>query len=223
MAQVILVTGGTLRVQSAGNAWLVPTGRALWLPAGEAQTITAPALSTVALQFAPEVTPELTADLPAQSLALAVSPLLRELVLELARRCPIAEDDHTSRHFAHAAIDCVARAEPLPLSVPLPRDPRAMRLAKLLQADPAMSTDLTTLARQCGASPRTLQRLFLRQTGLPFRQWRQRLRLIHGPGLLSEGASVTEAGLAAGYAGTSAFIAAFGRHFGMTPGEFGRG
>jgi AraC-like DNA-binding protein len=31
------------------------------------------------------------------------------------------------------------------------------------------------------------------------------------------GKSVTEAGLEAGYAGTSAFIAAFRKHFGVTP------
>src|SRR5262249_41632230 len=43
------------------------------------------------------------------------------------------------------------------------------------------------------------------------------LRLIHAASLLGEGVSVTEAGLAAGYAGTSAFIAAFRKRFGRTP------
>jgi AraC-like DNA-binding protein len=41
--------------------------------------------------------------------------------------------------------------------------------------------------------------------------------LLHGASLLGTGASVTEAGLDAGYAGTSAFIAAFRKQFGHTP------
>ena len=77
------------------------------------------------------------------------------------------------------------------------------------------------LATVAGLSPRTIQRLFLAETGLPFAQWRQRLRLLHGATALGEGKSVTEAGLEAGYAGTSAFIAAFRRHFGVTPARLG--
>ncbi len=40
---------------------------------------------------------------------------------------------------------------------------------------------------------------------------------MHAAGLLGSGASVTSAGLEAGYAGSSAFIAAFRKQFGCTP------
>ncbi|HEY6814764.1 MAG TPA: helix-turn-helix domain-containing protein, partial [Croceibacterium sp.] len=63
--------------------------------------------------------------------------------------------------------------------------------------------------------------LFLSETGLPCAHWRQRLRLLHGAAALGEGHSVTEAGLEAGYASTSAFIAAFRKHFGVTPSKLG--
>lgn len=39
---------------------------------------------------------------------------------------------------------------------------------------------------------------------------------------LGEGAQVTEAALATGYASTSAFVAAFGKEMGVTPGQFRR-
>jgi AraC-like DNA-binding protein len=96
-----------------------------------------------------------------------------------------------------------------------------LRLAEALGSDPADSAGLAELARAAGASPRTIQRLFLAETGLPFAQWRQRLRLLHGATALGAGKSVTEAALEAGYAGTSAFIAAFRRHFGVTPSKLG--
>ncbi len=60
----------------------------------------------------------------------------------------------------------------------------------------------------------------MQQTGLTFRLWRQRLRLLHALPLLEQKHSVTEVSLACGYESTSAFISAFGEHFGSTPGEF---
>lgn len=88
---------------------------------------------------------------------------------------------------------------------------------QMLRENPAMAGGIADLAHASGASSRTIQRLFLAETGLPFSQWRQRLRLLHGVAALGQGASVTGAGLEAGYSSTSAFIAAFRRHFGTTP------
>jgi AraC-like DNA-binding protein/predicted enzyme related to lactoylglutathione lyase len=99
----------------------------------------------------------------------------------------------------------------------MPKDPRAVRVADRLKDEPACEAELGSLASDAGASTRTLQRLFLDETGLRFSEWRQRLRLIHAASLLAEGMSVTEAGLEAGYAGSSAFIAAFRKRFGRTP------
>jgi AraC-like DNA-binding protein len=143
--------------------------------------------------------------------------LLRELVLELVERCPIDDGDGPAMRLAVVTIERIAEARVLPLQLPLPGDPRALRLATHLQADPASTAELPDLARDAGASARTIQRLFLAETGLAFSRWRQRLRLLHAAAALGEGKSVTEAGLDAGYAGTSAFIAAFRKHFGITP------
>ena len=163
----------------------------------------------------------MTADLSGECCALEVPRLLRELVLELVERCPVDEADEPGMRLAAVAIDRIAEARTLPLQLPLPRDARALRLAEALREDPSSQADLAALARAAGASPRTIQRLFLAETGLPFVQWRQRLRLLHGAAALGEGKSVTEAGLEAGYSGTSAFIAAYRKHFGFTPSRLG--
>ena len=90
-------------------------------------------------------------------------------------------------------------------------------MAERLRADPSDPAEIGALARAAGASSRTLQRLFASETGLRFAEWRRRLRLLHAAALLSTGASVTDAGLDAGYQSTSAFIAAFQRQLGATP------
>jgi AraC-like DNA-binding protein len=160
---------------------------------------------------------EMTAGLPGECCAIEVTPLLRELVLEAVELCPIDDGDAAAMRLVEVAIDCIAAAPALPLQLPFPSDPRALRLAERLREDPSCELELADLARDAGASGRTIQRLFLAQTGLRFAEWRQRLRLMHGASVLGAGSSVTDAGLEACYSSTSAFIAAFRKQFGTTP------
>jgi AraC-like DNA-binding protein len=216
--QLIYAAAGLMRVRAGGMLWLVPPARAVWVPAGVEHEIRAIGDFAMRTLYLPT---ELAAGLPRECCALDVAPLLRELVLELVERCPVDEADEAGMRLAAVTIDRIAAARTLPLQLPMPRDPRALRLAESLRRDPASQASLADLARAAGASPRTIQRLFLAETGLPFAQWRQRLRLLHGAAALGEGKTVTEAGLAAGYSGTSAFIAAFRKHFGVTPSRLG--
>ncbi len=102
----------------------------------------------------------------------------------------------------------------------MPTDSRACTVAEWFQANPSERRDLATVARQAGGSLRTLQRLFAQQTGISMEAWRQKVRLINAVGCLSRGDNVTEAALACGYDSTSAFIVAFKKQFGVTPGRY---
>ena len=216
--QLIYAGSGVMRVRAGGTLWIVPPARAVWVPAGIEHEIHGLGDFAMRTLYFTGATNE---RLPGQCCALEVTPLLRELVLEAVEACPIDEADEAGMRLAEVTIDRIVQAHALPLNLPLPRDPRALRLAERLQAEPSFQAELAELARDAGASPRTIQRLFLAETGLPFSQWRQRLRLLHAATLLGEGRSVTEAGLEAGYAGTSAFIAAFRKQFGVTPSRLG--
>jgi AraC-like DNA-binding protein len=68
------------------------------------------------------------------------------------------------------------------------------------------------LARSTGASKRTLERLFLRETAMTLGRWRRRLRLVEALRLLAQGHAVTRVALGVGYQSPpSVFIAAFRR------------
>ena len=67
-------------------------------------------------------------------------------------------------------------------------------------------------------SGRTLQRRFRRDTDLSFEQWRRAARLHAGRERIAHGESVSSAARAVGYRSTSAFIAAYRRQHGTTPG-----
>jgi AraC-like DNA-binding protein len=143
-----------------------------------------------------------------------VEPLLRELILHVVARVRLNALDPGDARLIGVLTDRIAAARPLEFSLPNPRDRRALAAAERVRADPSAELDIEGLATASGASARTLQRLFKAETGLRLSEWRQKLRLLEAASLLSAGASVTEAGFAAGYASTSAFVNAFRQRMG---------
>ncbi|MDR0279304.1 MAG: helix-turn-helix transcriptional regulator [Paucimonas sp.] len=107
--------------------------------------------------------------------------------------------------------------------LPQPRDPRLRALCRKAQARPHARIGLGEAAARAGVSEKTLSRLFLKETGMTFRTWRQRMRLVSALPALERGERVTDVALACGYDSLSAFIAAFRTLFGLSPGELGRG
>jgi len=106
------------------------------------------------------------------------------------------------------------------LRVPMPRDPRAARVARELGAHPSDPRDLAEWGQAVGASGRTLARLFRAETGLAFGAWRTRLRLQATLPMLAAGSTVAAAARHAGYATPSAFVSAFRRTTGVSPGAY---
>jgi AraC-like DNA-binding protein len=117
-------------------------------------------------------------------------------------------------------LDELRALKPEPLHLPHPRDVRLKRIAEALLADPADGRALEDWARDAGASARTLARLFVKETGMTFGAWRERLRLTAAVARLGEGEPVTAVAYDLGYQSPSAFIAMFRRSLGDTPGRY---
>src|SRR5690242_15468953 len=203
--QLIYAVRGTMQVLAGNTLWLVPPTRAVWAPAGVVHAIEMRGEVAMRTIYVPA---ERSGALPTATHAIEVTPLLREVVLHLVGLRLLHADEPKHLHMAQVFLDLVAASESLPLFVPMPNDARAAAVARALQADPSRGESIEELARGAGASVRTLQRIFREETGMRFVEWRQRLRLLQAITLLEQGASVTAAGAQAGYASTSAFIAA---------------
>lgn len=215
--QLAFCNTGVMRVVSDAAAWLSPPTRAIWLPAGVAHEIVMK--GEVATRFL-YVCPELAEPLTTTPEVLEVAPLLRELILHILRIRMLHPERPEQDRLARLLIDLTQQARRVDLVLPLPSDRRALALAEQLQEEPSSNAGLGDLARRAGASLRTLQRLFPAETGLTLEAWRQKARLIWSITRLSAGASVSTAAFDAGYESPSAFIAAFKRQFGVTPGRF---
>ncbi|WP_371480482.1 helix-turn-helix transcriptional regulator [Kitasatospora sp. NBC_00315] len=219
--QLIHPSRGVLQVSTAMGAWAVPPHRAVWIPAGVPHSHRAHGVTRMrTLVFNRSVDP-LSVDRPT---VLAVTPLLREVIVALTDEGPgPALTPQQCRNLEAVALDQLRRVDALPLHLPAPADDRLRALAALLHADPADPRTLAGFGVAVGASERTLSRLFRRETGMGFPQWRTQLRLHHSLTLLAAGASVTTVSTACGYGNPSAFIEAFRHAFGTTPGRYRNG
>src|SRR6185437_16253974 len=88
----------------------------------------------------------------------------------------------------HGALDPhgAAAARERRFDVPMPRDARALRVARALLDDCSIDHDLDRWADEAGASRRTLARIFRAETGLGFAEWRARLRAVDGLARLAD-------------------------------------
>jgi AraC-like DNA-binding protein len=215
--QLVFARAGVMRVATDTETWLVPPTKAIWIPAGLPHQILFGGEVAMRTLY---IAPERAAPLPLQPRALEVAPLLRELILHILKIGMLTPERPDQDRLAGLLIDLLLDARPQDLSLPLPRDRRALGLAVLLQERPDDDRGLAILAGEASASLRTLQRIFVRETGLTLEAWRQKARLIHSVACLTAGASVTDAALSSGYRSVGAFIGAFARQFEVTPGRY---
>jgi AraC-like DNA-binding protein len=215
--QLAFCNSGVMQVISDATARLAPPTRAIWLPASVAHEIVM--RGEVATRFL-YLAPQLAAPLPDEAGVVEVLPLLRELILHILKLRMLHPDAPEQDRLARVLVDLLLQARPIDLALPLPADRRALAFAERVQDAPGESAGLSDLARRAGASLRTLQRLFPAETGLTLEAWRQKARLITAAAALSGGAPVAVTAGDCGYESPSAFITAFKRQFGVTPGRY---
>jgi AraC-like DNA-binding protein len=215
--QLVFASSGVMTVRTDDGAWVVPVYRAVWIPKGVSHTISMSGnVAMRTLYFKPR----LVRSLPRLCCVVNVPPLLRELILETCGCGSLNRRIQTQRHLIDVLLDRLKVLQLAPLRLPVPTDPRALRVADRLLANPSDRTPLATVSRTCGASRRTIERLFVTSTGMTFGKWRQQLRMMEAMRLLGSGAKITHAALEAGYSTPSAFISAFRKAFGSTPTKY---
>lgn len=218
-AQLVYASEGVMSVHTDEGSWVVPSHRGVWIPAGVRHSIAMEGRVSMRTLY---IAPRLVGTLPPHCSVVTVSPLLRQLILHTIAKGMLRRDVPEHRRLADFLLDQLRVLPAVPLELPMPRDARALRVAHQLREDPGGTMPLDQLARSAGASRRTLERLFQKETGLALGRWRQQARLLHAMRLLARGEPVTSTALEVGYESTSAFIAAFSEVLGTTPGRYYR-
>lgn len=192
--------------------WTITPLTGLWVPAGVRHSGWAPSGTWHrAAQFDLRVL-----RLSEEPVAVDVAPLLRLLLDRLqGEGLSGASRGLTERMIA----DVMAPAEH-ELTLRIPDRPLLAPIVDAVRADPADATTLTQWAGRLGVSTRTVTRAFLASTGLGFGRWVAAARMHHAIALIAHGVETEEVAERVGFGSSSAFITAFRRVTGTTPGRF---
>ena len=215
--QLLYTRSGAVTVTTEVGLFVLPPNRAVWIPphAGHsARYLTDSQLRTIYVR---------TTDvegLPSETTAVNVSPLLRELLLAFMTFPRDYSEAGAQGRLVGVMLDQVVAAPGTAFRLPQPETPKLRDLADQIRDNPGASRSTDVLAAGLAMSLRTFERRFSRETGMPFRTWRNRAKMLKALELLSVGTSVGETSDLLGYEGQSAFIAGFRSTFGTTPGRY---
>jgi AraC-like DNA-binding protein/quercetin dioxygenase-like cupin family protein len=212
--QFLYSVTGLMRVRTRAEAWIVPPDRAVYLPAGVEHSIGIRGLVTMSTLY---IAPRVREGVPVAPTVLEVSPLLRELVLALIDEPVVYDEQGRGGALAELIFSEIACARRLPLVIPMPRDPRLLRVCNAMLADPASRRTLDDWADYAGASVRTLARLFDEELSVGFVAWRQRVRFHNALEAIVAGEPIALVAKRNGYRSASAFSAAFRNVMGQPP------
>lgn len=218
-AQLIHTLSGVMTVTSRAGSWVVPAGRAVWMPPHEEHAIQIAGHVSMRTVF---VRDDARSGLPRCCEVMEVSPFLREAIVAATMIALDYEPGGRDARVMELILDEIAAAPRLHLHVPMPRDPRLARLCERLIADPAAAATLERLAEEIHVSGRTLARMFHRELGMSCGEWLRRMRLLLSLPRLAAGVSVLEVAMEHGYDSPSAFTAMFRRALGVSPTAYSR-
>ncbi|MGW0802908.1 helix-turn-helix domain-containing protein [Nonomuraea sp. NPDC002799] len=246
--QIVYACRGVLSVTTGAGTWVAPANRAIWVPAGTVHEHRAHGNTDLRLVGLPQnplgldrpavlaVGPllrELIIAYTGDTADTADSAYTGDTAdtygsaytYDIADTDDIADSDDEAGSRAERGrllgvlLDRLRRAPEQPFHLPTTEEPRLAAVCASLRRDPADGRTLAEIAQGAGTSGRTLARLFRRELGMTFPQWRTQLRLHHALLLLADGVPVTAVAHRCGWASASAFIDVFGRAFGYTPGR----
>lgn len=215
--QIVYAISGAMSVMADNAAWVVPPLRAVWIAPHvhhAVQMLSDVSMRTVYLRE------DAASILDAPCCVLSVSGLLRELIVEAT--CFTEEEPPTGRNklVIQLLLAELERSPQIGLHLAEPQDKRLRLITEALRSSPGDSRQLSHWAKLANASERTLARLFLKETGLTFAQWRQQARLLAAVAMLAQGLPVTTIAIDLGYSTPSAFGHMFRRALGSPPSEY---
>jgi AraC-like DNA-binding protein len=216
-AHLVSVRAGVAELRCRRVRTFVTPNVAIWIPSGLPYALDLQTSCRLRILYADEAIYAVRPFGPLQ-----MTPLMRELVERAVTSGFLDARLACDRHLLAVIRDELARLCDANVAsvIVLPRDAALLAIAERLGAHPDDTLRIAELAASVDMSLRTFERRFASETGLAPREWIRRARLSSAMLSLASGASVTEAGLACGYASLSAFISAFRAVHGVTPGTF---
>ena len=215
--QLLYAASGVVAVSTPEGAWVAPPERAVWIPAGTQHAVRmAGAVQTRNVLIDPDACPSLSTGCR----VIAVSPLLRQLLITAAELPLDYEESGRDGLVMQLLIAEIVGAPVIPLAVPFPTHPALAARCQAFLERPHVDDVIDRWADALAMNRRSFTRLFRRETGMSFAEWRQQACLSVALPRLAAGEPVTAIALDLGYDSPASFSTMFKRMLGVTPSRY---
>lgn len=215
--QITSALSGSMYLGTPERVHLLCSAMAIWIPPDTQHWLR---YGTDNEMIYVDVSREEAEHLGARCRVIAMTPLLESL---MAATVPTAPSQRSQAHIS--ALHALLREELLaaidvPLSVAMPQDRRIIAAARAALEAPGAVGSATDWLRGVAAGQKTIERLFLAETGMTPARWLRQVRILHAITRLAAGDKVGTVALDMGYESASAFSYMFRRVIGVSPSRF---
>ncbi|MGQ7945976.1 AraC family transcriptional regulator [Flavobacterium sp. WC2509] len=216
-AQLIYATSGVMNVVVENQIWVVNPLQGLWIPSNVEHQVTFQKNVNLYSVF---IDPSFTADLPKCSFSFDISVFLKQLLFKIISFDNTGSISLSERRIIDVFLDELTTILPSSTFLPTSNHVKLKKIILLLMQDISSKYTLDYYAELSSMSTRTLSRLFIKELGMNFSDWRTRLKLLEAIKRLGEKQSIKEIAYDLGYETTSAFIFMFKKNLGKTPSNY---
>ena len=215
--QLIFAAAGSMYVGTPGRVLLLSSAMALWIPPGIQHWMRYG--SNNEMHYV-DVSQEEAEKIGASCRIMAMTPLLSALIsATMPEKEALRAKDHKVALHDLLRHELVA-APDVPLSIAMPQDHRIRPFAEAALEDPGAVESVESWLADAPASRKTIERLFIAETGMPPLRWLRHARVLHAISRLAAGEKVSSVAFDMGYASSSAFSYMFRRTLGHSPSDF---
>lgn len=215
--QFLYAASGVVAVSTPGGAWVAPPERGVWIPSGTPHAVRmVGAVQTRSVLIDPSACPTLARSCR----VVGVSPLLRQLLVAAAAMPVDYDEDGRDGLVMKLLVAEIDQAPVNPIVVPFPRHAGLAARCHAFLEQPRATASIDQWADALAMNRRRFTRLFRRETGMSFAEWRQQACLSAALPRLAAGEPITTIALDLGYEGPANFSTMFKRALGVSPSRY---
>lgn len=216
-AQLIYATSGVMNVVVKNKIWVVNPLQGLWIPGEMEHQVSFQKNVNLYSVF---IDPSFSNTLPSTSFSFDISTFLKQLIFKIISFENNENPTASQKKIMDVFLDELALIQSSSTFLPTSNHTELKNILLLIMNDITCKYNIEHYANLACMSSRTLSRLFIKELGMNFSDWRIRLKLLEAIKRLGEKQPIKEIAFDLGYETTSAFIYMFKKNLGTTPSNY---
>lgn len=215
--QILYAPSGCMTLIAEDRQVILPPRKLLLIPAGVKHRVTfRNVVAYRSIYIRSEEIKSLSTDLT----VLSVNSLLQQLIERIAWWDWTTSYSVEQEHILTVFWDELTIAKKGNYELKIPTDYRLIDKVKSFVFEKEMPPFLKDLSKEVGASEKTISRIFQKETGMSYQDWRLQWNLVRAIELLAEKLTISEIAIELRFSSDSAFIEFFKKHTGVTPNKY---